>query len=540
MTIVPIRNFGQFGVISDRSAFLLPINAHTAARNIRYDGDRITSGPAWRTYRASLAVTATPVLAYGTSAADGGFDQIILCDYAGSVSLVTPSAEVDVTPVGEVQSVSDDPWTACSLSGVHYLNRSDRPPFKLTAGASVLTDLDNWPSGVLCRTLRNYGARLIAINCTESGVEFPTRVRFSEAAQNGAEPVTWDAADDAHTAGFTDLEEVRGELLDGWQLGQDFMLYGPLDVYRMTFTGSELVMDFRPVWNDFGVFGTNCVAQVGQEHVVFGRDDIVIHNGVDRRSLVDGKVRRRIYDNLDLSNPAKFFVVHDKVNREVLFCYRSIADDCYWNGTDWCNEAAVWSYVSDTWSFRDLPNVGVAATANVDTGTTWDTLEAANTSWDGLEGAWNAGQGSGARGLVFPAIAGQFQSTSVALMIDGFGPDNRASLPLYAPFAPRGYAERSYLSLDGLGVNLRDYKRLKTIYPLVSTEEVTVLGQVGSALYPSQAIRWSRIGQLDSTRGYKIDHMTGGRYLAYRIIFVGQNYFEFAGADVDIVTKGRR
>lgn len=533
MGIVQVRGLGKTGLITDQDGFSLPLEVLTTARNCRFSADRVKAGACFRVFKQT---SGSPVFAY-TLASATDYDRVLVADQQGTLRSYAVSLEEDVTPTEWGPSPSEEPWSACTLAGLHYICRGDRAPVLLRGSGSKFESMANWPSNWRAVTLAAYGDCLVALGTQEGGQDYPNRIRWSTFAQAGAEPASW--ADDSAevTSGSNYLSQMRGPIVDGLALGQDFIIYGSKEVYRMRLVGGREVMAFRPVWDDFGVLGAHCVTAMGSQHVVFGDTDIILHDGVSKKSICDARVRRRIFNSLDWDAAERSFVVHDRVNQEIWFCYRSIADDVFWPSSDWCNEAAVWNYGSDTWVFRDLPNVSCGSLSNAQSSETWEDNPV---SWDTEDGSWSAGETSGGRGIVFAALTSQDQPIPQLLILDGYGRDQRLQLPLYGRFKPDSVLGRDYINLDAVGLELRGYKRMRTLYPEVSTEGAKVFGRVGGALYPNLPMTYGREVELNPNKGFKIDALAGGRFVGWRLRVSGQSDWAVSGLDLDVISKGRR
>jgi hypothetical protein len=94
------------------------------------------------------------------------------------------------------------PYTGCSLANVEYINRTDTTPIYRGPTAPTFSPLPNFVPNATCISLRSYGDFLIALNMNEGGVEYPTRVRFSDLVLANQIPSTWDASDLTNSAGF--------------------------------------------------------------------------------------------------------------------------------------------------------------------------------------------------------------------------------------------------------------------------------------------------------------------------------------------------
>jgi hypothetical protein len=119
----------------------------------------------------------------------------------------------------------------------------------------------------------------------------------------------------------------------------------------MTYTGGQAVMAFRGVSSQSGVFGRNCIADLGVAHFVVTADDVVLADAREVRSVAAGWVRRRLFGAggaLTASRRAAVHVLHHRARGEVWICHSA-------SGDPYCDEALVWSQASGAWGHRRLP-----------------------------------------------------------------------------------------------------------------------------------------------------------------------------------------
>ena len=192
-----------------------------------------------------------------------------------------------------------------------YINREDRVPVFRAPNGTDYADLTNWPSVThRCVALRAYGDFLIALNTTETTVNYPTRVRFSDIATANAVPSSWDDTDTTKSAGFNDLVDLKDKIVDGLALQSNFIIYTITEAMLMEFVGGTFVFNFRKLFNDAGIINTNCVVEVEGKHYCFGQSDIYVHDGTAKQSICDNRVRDFIFKNMNAKNIDRYFVHH--------------------------------------------------------------------------------------------------------------------------------------------------------------------------------------------------------------------------------------
>lgn len=569
MPMLPIRNLGQIGVITDVNSYDLPPNGVSMANNVRFEDGKIKRAPVFRDVLNTSSLT--PVFSF-TFEVPNGYDKIGVADRNGRVWFVQQDLETDVTETtwfpqtnvstiandwtgfgldfttnnyairigDESLAVSDEPYTYTYLQGIGYLNRGDRVPWYITSTASLFQKLPNWNSTWRCRSLRAYKDFLVALNVTKGVTEYPTMIKWSDIVQYNSVPGSWDETDTTKSAGENTLAELKTPILDGVTLRDVFVIYSSDQVWLMEETGDALVFRFRKLFDNVGIIGTNCAVEVDGRHYVFGPDDIYVHDTNSVETILDGRNWHYVFDNMNRSQTDKFWVQHNPFTSEIMFAYVSGDAQANFVGTNYCNRAALFSYKNQTWSFVDLPNSGRATPANFSTSVTWATSTG---TWNGTGGTWYD-QDEGGDDLMFmPGIASPSNGLTASRLY-GYETANNGVLPysINTEATKPAFAERVAIDLDDTGEELRAYKVIKSIYPQIETRVAlqSVDFKFDGVDFPGTPVTWSTQVGFSPPTNYKVDTRESGRYLAWRIDTNDYNDFEFTGFDLDIVATGRR
>src|SRR5262245_52834536 len=204
--LIPVRNLGQLGVITDIDPYDLPVGAFSMGVNVRFLDGRIQRAPVWRT---ADTLSADPRFVCVNDTAQGS-NAVFVGYLNGRVSNWASGTETDYSPAGYVNSSSEATWTSCQLADVFFVNREDHVPWYLPPGGTqFLNTLTDWDSSWRCKALRSYNNSLVALNITKSGNPFPTTVKTSDIVTDpGVVPASWDDADPTTNA----VENVLTEL----------------------------------------------------------------------------------------------------------------------------------------------------------------------------------------------------------------------------------------------------------------------------------------------------------------------------------------
>tara|TARA_B110000208_G_C11760866_1_gene426863 strand:- start:767 stop:1996 length:1230 start_codon:yes stop_codon:yes gene_type:complete len=406
-------------------------------------------------------------------------------------------------------------------------------------GGTSFAALPNWDSNWRAESVRAYGDFLLALNTTESGTNYPSRVRYSNLTLANSVPDSWDASDTTKSAGFNDLVQMKTGIVDGLTLGTNFIVYAKDQVWLMEFVGGTFIHNFRKLFNDCGVINQNCVAEVEGTHYVLDHDDIYVHDSHTRQSICDERVKNYIFSGLNTAKTDRCFVHHNADLDEVMFCYVSGDDMAEYTHGDRCNRAAVYNYKNQTWSFVDLPNVASSTVGTISSTTTYaNTTAVYNTiggSYYTQEAGYDnhslfVGESNAADGLTSDKLYGLDLSDSGSL-----------SFPLDSEANKSPFLERSGIDLDEVSP-LTGYKVISKIVPQVDTTSTDKVFQFsfGAADLLGDTAVYSGSVDFDVSTDYKIDSRVSGRYLSYKMTVSDNKDFDFLGFDLDMMTTGRR
>lgn len=540
MTTIPLRSIGKIGVITDVNPFDLPPEALSDARNVRFSEGRITNAHVWREVIASPD-GGTPVFVFAGERTNA-FDILGYVTRDGKVFHVSNGTPNEVTESSYTPADSDVVRTFCTLQGVYYSNQEDRVPWYFSSGSSDYAELPNWDSNYRCKVLRGFKDYLIALNVTKSGTVGPNLVKWSNIAQYDSVPDSWDPSDTTKSAGENTLAEIQTEILDGQQLRNSFVIYSTNQAWTMEYTQGPDVFQFYKLFGDRGIINTNCVVEIDGAHMVFDTTDIYIHDGVSPpKSICDRRVRRRIFRNLDLTKANVCFVYHDKAANEVWFGYNSSKEDLKWLGADcaYCNTAAVYNYMDDTWTFHDLPNVAGMVSGSWQLAPTYDDLT--GLTYDTI-------------GSTYADLVANTTKSSFAMSVEGTGisdtrllnVDNGIGISLAFSSVDElevlPFAERIGMDLDELVPELRAYKNYRAIYPQITVDSETapMSFKFGGQDNPQQELEWEDLQSFDAVSDYKIDTRARGRYLAWYAEGENRNGYSLSGFDLDMISVSRR
>lgn len=353
MELIRVPTVGRFGLNKDLSAHELPMGVWTDVNNIRFlDGYASLIYGETEFYRDSPH---TPYYIFPVTLGvdeywiHAGAEKVYALTNSGVVSVYTnltrQTGGVDVNYAG-----APNAWTFTTVSGIPVINAGnavDPPQYWDLNLSSRFQTLTNWPANTYCKALRGFKSFLVALNITKSGTNYPYMVKWSNPAVPGGIPDSWDEADPTSEAGEFDLPDGYGEIVDGAQLRDSFMVYRKDSIWRMDLVGGSL-MRFQKVIGNSGALNRNCIAEFLGNHLVLTNSDIIIHDGAQPSQVLDKVSRRWLFMNIEPLAIDKCFVFTNPYFNEIFICFPEL-------GVSVPNKALVYNYRDSTISVRDLP-----------------------------------------------------------------------------------------------------------------------------------------------------------------------------------------
>lgn len=532
MPIVPIRDLAKYGVIADVDAFNLPPQAFSMAVNARFADGSIQRGPLLRTVNPLALDYPRFVTTYEPAAVSAS---LMVAYRDGTVSQFSGGAEADVSITGYMPTNSEAKFTATVLSDVVYVNREDRVPWALKPSDSEFQELDNWDADWTCKLLRSCGGALVALNVTKGAVAYPTMVKTSEFAESGDVPSDWDETDPTNNCTENVLAEMVGEINDASLLGDVLCIYSRNETWFMTPDSSNNVFNYRRASFRAGSISANCSIEVDGYQYVIGPNDIWRHDGVQKESIADGRVRKFVFRDLNTTQAHRCFVKHNVYLNELYFHYVSNDSYCHFSQEDGagCNRVAVYNLTNGTWTFYDVPYVFGAD--SIEASSAVLTYATATLTYDEVSSSYSDLNDTSKKSLVYAAgVSDDLAAVLYALDLDG--PDSLVNLPpaLDAIGPVRLY--RDGIDVDELNAELRGMKLIASIYPqgrLADSDQLMSFS-FGASDGFNLPVTYTDPQTYNGADLYKLDFNTAGRYLAMNVTYDAIKWFSLTGFDLDL------
>ncbi|QFT55576.1 hypothetical protein [Microbulbifer sp. THAF38] len=504
MALFPIRQLGERGVNCDSPAYELQINEFSRAQNVRFSNGAVLTMPA---PYALETLSEPPVWGAGWIA--GEAPQLA---YASATRLYFRENEtfVDRTGADYADGYSSSNWHATTWGeSIIFNNGQDIPQIK-GPNDIEFKDLPNWPSDLRADCVRPYKNFLIALGVTEGGVEYPNTVRWSDEAEPGGVPETWDVADTTNLAGANPIDSGASRLVDCLPMGSANIVYSKDATYLMQLVGGQFTFSFETIF-DQGILCRDAVAAFDRNHFVVGATEIFVHDGLSMKPMAHRRVNRTFYG--ELAQRDKVRCVTNHKTKEIWTVYSTNADGP-------ANRALIYNWLDNTFTFIDLPNVRCAFfAAKAGEVITFGDLDAQGIAFSDL----NLTYGELTDTNYYPVM---YYLTDTHLMQTDFlaTGDNTQLV----------YLERTGIDLDQvMPQGVGRLKSLKRIIPQFDGQGQVKIS-VGGAKTATGPVRWKTPKVFDVAKGLDLHFRIKARYLAIKVESVSGGFWRLTGWDLDL------
>lgn len=523
--LVPIYDIGSKGLNCDVPATQISPVEWTQLKNVAVRGDSLQLTPGH-----SLLIVPTIAPYYLQEAPLWPYNYWI-CAGLTKVHAILGQFETDITrAAGDYTATAYDRWTGGSFNGIPFLNSGkDAPqvwdPISLD---QKLIDLPYWPSGAIAKTLRSFKGYLVALGPTKSSVYYSRMVKWSDIAEPGFLPGSWDATDPTKDAGEVMLPGGTDALVDCKPLGDVNILYTETSTWTQTLTGTDAIFGFSRIFDLSGILSQDCVQSLRGKHFVVTQEDIIVHNGTSIESIAERRVRNWFFRNLNSNVYSITFTLLDRTNREIWVCFPA-------EGSGVCNLALIWNWLYNTWTIRDLPNVRSGA-ASLSSPTfsldLWEYGDAKVWNEEELE-TWET---TPEASLKPETIVMSPSDTTGILQVD--------ESTTFGSGVIAGCVEKDacdFIGLDSDGKPAADFQSFKmvlAVHPMFEAAYGTeVYITVGSQPTPSSDIAWGEKKIFTVGLSDKTDHYISGKH--YAIKFEWTTTCKLLGYSLDVVPLGQ-
>lgn len=506
---VTIPNTGQYGVIKDLTPQELPINAWSNSSNVRFKNGYVEKFRGERIVFDPPSIVPYFITPYQTNTTrfivHAGLQQVFVDDGV---------TRTDITNALNTGAI-DNRWTGGSLNGVLVLNNGVNIPQYWGGNIAFnLADLPGWPATARCKSLRPFKNYLVGVGFSVGATTLPHLVRWSNAADPGSIPNQWTATA-SNDAGEVDLAETTDLMVDSLPLGDVNIIYKQQSMYSMQYIGPPYIFRFARLPGELGLLAPGCVVMTPVGHVVLAGGDVIQHSGQGPKSILSGRMRSWLFNNIDSDLQARSFLALNQSRNEVWICFPE-------PGATACTKALVWNWEENTFALRDLNQVTYGTNGKIKQSivSTWD---ADPDPWNSDVTVWNQDEyGLTEERLLLATVEPKILTVDTGASYDG----------VYF---------NSFVERVGLAFDKPDrVKSIRAIYPRIDAIEGTVVKiSAGGAMDPEGAVTWSDPVNYIVGSTYKADLFATGRFLAVRFESSDTQPWRIRSFDLDIIDRGR-
>lgn len=356
MAIIEISDVGNYGLSQGAPYHELPPGMWTRAKNMRFRDMAAEKINGHSQALGDLPNGANPIYMMQTISPSG----TVYWLYADLDSIFatdgTTHAEISKTAT-TYNAAFDTNWNGGNLNGIPVLNNGvDVPQYWQDWDVStpaLCTDIPGFSSVYdKVKVVRPFLNFLIALDVTESSTRYPYMVAWSDVADAGSLPTSWDYTSTTNRAGKNILAGEGGVIIDGLPLGNAFIIYKEGAIHTMRFIGGAPVFDFKQITQEVGALSRRCIANWKGGHLVLAQGDVLIHNGGQPESILDQnertkRLRNWFFNQIDDTTFRRSFVVPNYRKNEIWCCIPE-------SGKDFPTLALVWNYKENTFGVREL------------------------------------------------------------------------------------------------------------------------------------------------------------------------------------------
>lgn len=532
MPKIPMVNADAVGMVKDESTNEIDIRAFSLVKNARVqDGalERILG------HQPALVPPPTDQDPLFLLPAPLQSDYYWIWASASRVFANSTGVNVDITRASAVYNSGYGLWNGGFFNGITFLNNGGDPPqVWLNPGTGVkLVDLPNWQATVRAKYLGAYKNYLVALYVTKGATVFPQMVKWSHVADAGSIPTSWDETDPTKDAGEFPLSETPGVLMGQMTMRDANILYKDDSVYAMTFTGGTNIFRFQRILKEAGLLAPYALQKFnlqGEKHIVMSSDDVFIHDGNNATPILQKRMRKWLFANMDVNAYIHSFIVINVKLSEAWICFPS-------NGAVTCDTAIIYNYRNQAVTVRELPHVSHAASGilNAVQGSGQDQIWEGDTDiWENDRTTWGErvyNPSSEKLIVCSPAPISKFYATDVTDTFDG------------VPFTTT--IERDGITIvgqDRQGKPIQDNaveKLLTYIFPRIETAtDLKFNYYVGVQERRKDPIYWEGPFVFDPAVDLHVCPLISGRIISIKLEVTDPGYFRYMGYDIDITPIG--
>ncbi len=495
------------GFISDTPPHEVGPDFWTLADNVIFrDGFPTRVLGSRNAYSTALGVAAPGQLMHAINAEVSDTNYWLLFESDGTAWAIEGSNATQID--GALLQAVANPFEHSSalLNGLPiYSNGSDEPVY--WAGANLIT-LPGWTATETCNFIAVFKFHVFALDIDGPGGTFPNLLKWSAAAQPGTVPNSWTPAA-SNQAGDVELSDSPGPLLCAYPLRDNLIIYKKSAMYQCSYVGGNQIFSFRKAKSSSGALTRRSVCDIGEQHFVVTDGDIVLTDGLNRRSVGESRVKDWLFNQLDQDNFRNLFCSYNRGRDEVLVGFPQA-------GNEFCNLALVYDVSTDSFGVRDLDNVVHAPVGFVNDEVESNTWADRSDVWADAADPWGSSTIAAARDSIVHVRASTLRQQDVS------------------------DSEAVAASLGKSGMHLGEPERVKfvrRVHVRARENYGTLLVRVGASMTPNGPVTWSSEVSITDPEQI-VNCFAQGRYIAIELRTTGSDVWKITGVDIEAEFRG--
>lgn len=368
------------GIVNDIPSFELPEQFYSNGSNVNFRNGLTNRIKGFRdAYVTALATVSPGTILHIVPAKFGSTNYWLLFEADGSVwAIQTSSADQIDNSLFSAVSLPEN-FSSALLNGIPIIsNSADEPVY--WPGTGDMAVLPDWTATESAGFITVFRYHIFAMNIDGPGGTFRNLVKWSSAAEPGTVPSEW-TPDASNTAGDVELADGAGGVLCAYPLRDNLIFYKSSTKYIGQFVGGNQIFGFRKSSSKHGALTKRSVCDLGEIHLVVEQGDIVLSDGVNRKSIGQSRMKDLFFNQLDQDNFGQCYCVFYPPTNEVFICYPSA-------GSDSLDTALIYNISNDSFGIRDLPNIYHAGIGFVDDESESAIWDDAVDTWETVVGTW--------------------------------------------------------------------------------------------------------------------------------------------------------
>lgn len=498
--------FDLQGVIYDQPPWELG-DTWSDARNVRFrDG-------AAEDFGGQTNVFGTPLgSAYRVLPISTGTEYFWVYPGINNVWATDGNAHIDITS-GTYSASENLSWNGGAFQSHLILNTGREPPASWSPNLSNrITSLANWETGLLAEVVRPFRNFLFALRCSEGGSYNPRLLRHSNGATAGSLPTSWDYTDPNTDTGRVDFGQTTDSLIDCLPLRDILVIYKQRHTWAAQYVGgNDNPFIYRQVFAQVGALSQYCIAAFEGRHLVLSTDDVVMHDLNQPVSVVDKRMRKWLFTQINPDRYRQCFVSPNYRDREIWICFPEA-------GHDYPNLAVVWNWSENTLQVRELGfdcphiNYGVVSPST-------------STTIDQATGTFDTATGTFDEQTFNPSITSMLMANPGATRLVKV--DNSGS------FNGETFTKRVHREALPLG-DFQRYKRVKRVLPrVIGAVGDTFQIYIGTRTTFEDDVTWSSPETYTIGTDAFANFLVTGRIIDIRFEYSGTQSWRLHGFDVE-------